>query len=116
MITAKNRIESLSIASNMIGVRGASLLSDSLVSCTSLTTLDLSTNHIRSPGLKVVASVLIAQNKVLRRLILQDNLVCDGGNDLDGVVALQKALEINTALQMIDLRLNSISPLAARFL
>ena len=112
----KNRLETLSLADNMIGPRGAQLLARSIAACVSLETLDVSSNHIRPDGAKIIAKQLLGSGSTLRRLIMRNNLLCDNGNNEAGVAEIGNALTENTSLMELDLRENDISATAVNHL
>uniref|UniRef100_A0AAX7W1Y7 Leucine rich repeat containing 45 n=1 Tax=Astatotilapia calliptera TaxID=8154 RepID=A0AAX7W1Y7_ASTCA len=127
----------VSLSDCMLSEEGAVLLSG-LFDNTTVKVLDLKGNNLRSSGAEVLGQ-LLAQNKTLRRLVLEWNalgvwdeafsLFCSGlvsncaltqldlrNNQINhhGASALALALKRNSTLEVLDLRWNNIGLLGGR--
>ncbi|XP_076998101.1 NLR family CARD domain-containing protein 3 isoform X2 [Tamandua tetradactyla] len=103
-------IETLSLAENQIGNKGARALARSLLVNRSLTTLDLRCNNIGPPGAKALADALKI-NRTLASLSLQSNLIKD-----DGARSVAEALAASRTLSVLHLQKTAIGAPGAQHL
>ncbi|XP_051023521.1 NLR family CARD domain-containing protein 3 isoform X2 [Acomys russatus] len=100
--------QSLSLAENQIGNKGAKALARSLLVNRSLITLDLRSNAIGPQGAKALADALKI-NRTLTSLSLQSNVIKD-----DGVMCMAEALVSNHTISVLQLQKNRIGPRGAQ--
>ncbi|XP_055460746.1 NLR family CARD domain-containing protein 3 [Psammomys obesus] len=102
------RIQSISLAENQIGNKGARALARSLLVNRSLIILDLRSNAIGPQGAKALADALKI-NRTLTSLSLQSNVIKD-----DGVRCMAEALVSSQTLSMLQLQKNLIGSVGAQ--
>ncbi len=105
------RCAELSLNSNNITQRGASILADGLRKNNTLISLKLNGNQVSDKGAFAVAQVLEVTNKTLETLDLGSNDIAD-----QGVIYLGEMLRKNTTLLNLDLSMNRIGERGVRHL
>ncbi|XP_058476744.1 leucine-rich repeat-containing protein 45 [Solea solea] len=131
-------ITEVTLSDCMLSEEGAKILLTGLFESTTVKTLDLKGNNLRSAGAEALGN-LLARNKTLHRLVLEWNalgvwdeafsLLCDGlasnnalrqldlrNNQIShrGASELAMALKHNTTLEVLDLRWNNIGLMGGR--
>lgn len=99
-------IRTLELADNALGDQGVRALADKLLENSFLTKLDLSSNIFGDAGAKWLASVVEVSPKtqscsILQELILYGNGICE-----EGAIALERAVQRNVSLIVLDVRNN----------
>jgi Ran GTPase-activating protein (RanGAP) involved in mRNA processing and transport len=105
------RCTELSLNSNNITQRGASILADGLRKNNTLISLKLNGNQMSDKGVFAIAKALETANKTLETLDLGSNDITD-----QGAIYLAEMLKTNTALTNLDLSINRIGERGVRHL
>jgi Ran GTPase-activating protein (RanGAP) involved in mRNA processing and transport len=105
------RCTELSLNSNNITQRGASILADGLRQNNTLISLKLNGNQVSDKGTFAIAKALEDSNKTLETLDLGSNDITD-----QGTIYFAEMLKINTTLTNLDLSMNRIGERGVRHL
>lgn len=101
----------LSLNSNNITQRGASILADGLRKNKTLLSLKLNGNQVSDKGVSAIAKTLEAANQTLETLDLGSNDITD-----QGAIYLGEMLKTNTTLTNLDLSMNRLGERGVRHL
>eukprot|EP01049_Picozoa_sp_SAG25_P000103 SAG25_NODE_3_length_30426_cov_8.268210_32_plen_192_part_00 len=97
-------VNTLHLAHNAIGDRGAMAIGQVLESNTTITELDLSFNHVKRRGAAAIANALQTNGACgLQQLDLSHNLLSD-----ESALCFASAMELNQQLQRLDLSDNRV--------
>ena len=105
-----NSLITLDLSSNLIKTEGIKLISDALETNTTLTELNLSYNKIYSEGLIILSNLLKVNHILLNLNLAGSGVAFNKGSkrDFTGLFELVNSLKINKTLKELDLSNNEI--------